>query len=54
MEFFLQKEYSVPIISVGNLSVGGSGKSPLVEYILRLIDNRKKVAVLSRGYGRKF
>ena len=40
------------IISVGNLCAGGSGKSPLAEYILRLIDNRDKVAVLSRGYGR--
>jgi tetraacyldisaccharide 4'-kinase len=49
---FSSKEYSVPIISVGNLCVGGTGKSPLVEYILRLIDNRDKVAVLSRGYGR--
>ncbi|MBL6663619.1 MAG: tetraacyldisaccharide 4'-kinase [Flavobacteriales bacterium] len=49
---FSSKEYSVPIISVGNLCAGGSGKSPLVEYILRLIDNREKVAVLSRGYGR--
>ena len=49
---FSSKEYSVPIISVGNLCAGGSGKSPLVEYILRLIDNRDKVAVLSRGYGR--
>tara|TARA_B100001057_G_scaffold119606_1_gene118279 strand:- start:107 stop:1180 length:1074 start_codon:yes stop_codon:yes gene_type:complete len=49
---FSSKEYTVPIISVGNLCAGGSGKSPLVEYILRLIDNRYKVAVLSRGYGR--
>ena len=49
---FSSKEYSVPIISVGNLCAGGSGKSPLAEYILRLIDNRDKVAVLSRGYGR--
>jgi tetraacyldisaccharide 4'-kinase len=49
---FCSKEYSFPIISVGNLCAGGSGKSPLVDYILRLIDNRDKVAVLSRGYGR--
>ena len=49
---FSSKEYSIPIISVGNLCAGGSGKSPLVEYILRLIDNRDKVAVLSRGYRR--
>tara|TARA_B100000886_G_C20418400_1_gene490320 strand:- start:1086 stop:2159 length:1074 start_codon:yes stop_codon:yes gene_type:complete len=49
---FSSKEYSISIISVGNLCVGGSGKSPLIEYILRLINNRDKVAVLSRGYGR--
>ena len=49
---FSSKEYNIPIISVGNLCAGGSGKSPLVDYILRLIDNRDKVAVLSRGFGR--
>ena len=49
---FTSKDYSVPIISIGNLCSGGSGKSPLVEYILRLIENKEKVAVLSRGYGR--
>ena len=49
---FSSKEYSAPIISVGNLCAGGSGKSPLVEYILRLIKNHNKIAVLSRGYGR--
>ena len=49
---FSSKEYSVPIISVGNLCSGGSGKSPLVEYILKLIDNKAGLAVLSRGYGR--
>ena len=45
-------EYSKPIISIGNLCIGGTGKSPLIEYILSLLKN-KKVAVLSRGYGRK-
>lgn len=49
---FSTKEYSVPIISVGNLCTGGSGKSPHVEYIISLLENRSKVAVLSRGYGR--
>ena len=49
---FSSKKYQIPIISVGNLSVGGTGKSPLVEYILRLTDSQYKVAVLSRGYGR--
>ena len=49
---FSSKEYSISIISVGNLCVGGSGKSPLIEYILKLINYRDKVAVLSRGFGR--
>ncbi|MDH5598645.1 MAG: tetraacyldisaccharide 4'-kinase [Cyclobacteriaceae bacterium] len=41
------------IISVGNLSVGGTGKSPMVEYVVRLLKNKYKVATLSRGYKRK-
>ena len=49
---FSSTEYSVPIISVGNLCTGGSGKSPHVEYIIKLLENKSKVAVLSRGYGR--
>lgn len=47
------KPYSKPVICVGNLSVGGTGKTPMVEYLLRLLAERYKVAVLSRGYGRK-
>ncbi|MFP4504310.1 MAG: tetraacyldisaccharide 4'-kinase [Cyclobacteriaceae bacterium] len=41
------------IISVGNLSVGGTGKSPMVEYLVRLISAHKPLAILSRGYKRK-
>ncbi len=41
------------IISVGNLSSGGTGKSPLIEYLIRLLISEKKIATLSRGYGRK-
>ena len=42
----------VPVISVGNLSVGGTGKTPCVEYVARLLrDNEFRVAILSRGYG---
>jgi tetraacyldisaccharide 4'-kinase len=43
---------SVPVISVGNLTLGGTGKTPCVEYVARLFrDHRLRVAVLSRGYG---
>ncbi|MCS7020030.1 MAG: tetraacyldisaccharide 4'-kinase [Cytophagales bacterium] len=46
--------FELPIISVGNLAVGGTGKTPLTEYLIRLlISSHKKVAVLSRGYGRQ-
>lgn len=44
--------FDTNVIAVGNLSVGGTGKSPLVEYIIRLLEKRKLVT-LSRGYGRK-
>ncbi len=47
------RSYSLPIICVGNLSVGGTGKSPMVEYLVNLIHKNHKVATLSRGYGRK-
>lgn len=43
--------FSVPIINVGNLTVGGTGKTPHVEYLVRLLQN-KKLAILSRGYKR--
>lgn len=45
--------FDLPVISVGNLSVGGAGKSPHIEYLLRWLDQYIGVAVLSRGYGRK-
>src|SRR5215213_11848571 len=45
--------FGLPIICVGNLSVGGTGKSPMVEYLVRHLKNRFKVATLSRGYKRK-
>lgn len=44
--------FSLLIISVGNLSVGGTGKTPHIEYLIRLLKNDYKLAVLSRGYGR--
>lgn len=45
--------FGVPVICVGNLAVGGTGKTPHVEYLLRLLHhNGYSVAMLSRGYGR--
>ncbi len=45
--------FSIPVISVGNLVAGGSGKTPMVEYIVRLLNNNASTATLSRGYKRK-
>ncbi|MGV7105460.1 tetraacyldisaccharide 4'-kinase [Flavobacterium sp. U410] len=50
--WFKSYSFSLPIIAVGNLSVGGTGKTPHIEYLIRLLENIK-VATLSRGYGRK-
>jgi tetraacyldisaccharide 4'-kinase len=44
--------FDLPVISVGNLTVGGTGKSPHIEYLLRWLHQYIHVAVLSRGYGR--
>lgn len=44
--------FEVPVLCVGNLSVGGSGKTPMVEWLLGYFEGRRKVAVLSRGYRR--
>jgi len=45
--------FGLPIICVGNLAVGGTGKSPMVEYLVRLLKDQYKVATLSRGYKRR-
>jgi len=49
------KSYSfdIPVIAVGNLSVGGTGKTPQIEYLIRLLSPKYKVATLSRGYKRQ-
>lgn len=51
----LKKQYSydVPVISVGNLTVGGTGKTPHVEYLIETLDQDFNIAVISRGYKRK-
>lgn len=45
--------FNIPVIAVGNLSVGGTGKTPQIEYLIRLLSEKYKVATLSRGYKRK-
>jgi len=50
---FRSYAFEVPVIVVGNLSVGGTGKTPMVEYLVRLLSANNKVAILSRGYRRK-
>ena len=47
------KEFDIPILSVGNLNVGGTGKTPHVEYLVRLLQHDFNIATLSRGYKRK-
>ena len=50
---FKSEEFDLPVISVGNLEVGGAGKSPMTEYLVRLLENDYMLATLSRGYGRQ-
>jgi tetraacyldisaccharide 4'-kinase len=46
-------KFEIPIISVGNITVGGTGKTPHIEYLIRLLKDKMPLAVLSRGYGRR-
>lgn len=48
-----QEKFRIPVICVGNLTVGGTGKTPHTEYLIRLLKDEFKIAVLSRGYKRK-
>ncbi|MBQ5888127.1 MAG: tetraacyldisaccharide 4'-kinase [Bacteroidaceae bacterium] len=50
---FKSRRFDIPTICVGNISVGGTGKTPHIEYIARLLKEEFRIAVLSRGYGRK-
>jgi len=46
-------KFEIPVILAGNLSAGGSGKTPMIEYLIRLLKDQYKLAILSRGYKRK-
>ncbi len=50
---FKSSSFNTPTICVGNLSVGGTGKTPMIEYLAEILKDRYKVAILSRGYRRK-
>ncbi|WP_264520838.1 tetraacyldisaccharide 4'-kinase [Flavobacterium sp. N1994] len=50
---FKSYSFDIPVIAVGNLNVGGTGKTPQIEYLIRLLSPKYKVATLSRGYKRK-
>ena len=50
---FKSYSFNIPIIAVGNLNVGGTGKTPQIEYLIRFLSDNYKVATLSRGYKRK-
>ena len=52
-EIYKWHTFPLPVIAVGNLSTGGTGKSPQTEYLIRLLANKYNLATLSRGYGRK-
>lgn len=53
MDILTSREFNIPIISVGNITVGGTGKTPHTEYLVSLLSKNFNVATLSRGYKRK-
>ena len=53
VDILKSEKFNMPVISVGNITVGGTGKTPHIEYLTHLLGKRYKLAVLSRGYKRK-
>ncbi|MFV8281838.1 tetraacyldisaccharide 4'-kinase [Christiangramia marina] len=51
--FFNSLKFDIPVIAVGNLNMGGTGKSPMIEYLIHLLSKDVKLATLSRGYKRE-
>ena len=51
--YYKERNFNLPVICIGNLTVGGTGKTPHTEYLIRLLHKSYQVAVLSRGYKRK-
>lgn len=53
IRFLKSTKFDHPVICVGNLAVGGTGKTPMIEYLISLLSKHYKIAILSRGYKRK-
>lgn len=53
IRYWKSLEFTVPLISIGNLRVGGTGKTPHIEYLIRQLEGQYRVATLSRGYRRR-
>jgi len=53
LNIFKSKSFDIPVISIGNLTVGGTGKTPTTEFLIRSLKGNYKIAILSRGYKRK-
>jgi tetraacyldisaccharide 4'-kinase len=53
LQILRSSRFNLPVISIGNITVGGTGKTPHVEYLIRLLKDDFRIAVLSRGYRRK-
>lgn len=51
--YLKQEEFDIPVISVGNITVGGTGKTPMIEFLIRALSKDYRIAVLSRGYRRE-
>lgn len=51
--YYKERQFNLPVICIGNITVGGTGKTPHTEYLIRLLQDYYQVAVLSRGYKRK-
>ncbi len=52
-KILFSKSYTIPVIAIGNLSTGGTGKTPMTEYLIELLCQEYKLGIVSRGYGRK-
>jgi tetraacyldisaccharide 4'-kinase len=54
LKILKSKSFTIPVISAGNINTGGTGKTPFIEFLIRILQNNNiRIATLSRGYGRK-